>query len=310
MDLPIDLGKVKDTAEKVKKDREEIININVYLDKTCNSDMIGSIKDFLCVTEEGINVKYYDLAEKKLHLDNRPFFAIIFAGKDKYSSLSYEALLSKGVSTAILCIDPNYFVDVAVENDVSIFREDLLCPSYDTYTWITEEGESIIDFNDYNKHMDDSIKDKLINWLYVFSEDKSVSFATKFPFLRSHIANNIISECAIENAAIGAIPILPSADMPLMTLNQVRMLLQLAAIYGYEVNEDRVLDILVIVASAFGLKYVSNSVKNYSPIPGFIVDCGVGLTGTALLGGIAKEYFANGYAIDGLIEKCKTFFKK
>lgn len=75
----------------------------------------------------------------------------------------------------------------------------------------------------------------MADWLYIYSEAVQVSYAANFPFLRSTISTRVINACAIENAGVGALKILPGADMPIMTLNQGRMILELAAIYGYSI---------------------------------------------------------------------------
>lgn len=154
--------------------------------------------------------------------------------------------------------------------------------------------------------MDKSLKAKINNWLFYVSEDVQVAYAAKFPFVREIIANRIINATSIENAGIGAIKILPGADMPIMTLNQARMILELAAIYGYEVNTDRIVEMVVLVLTAFGFKYLSKVVNKNLPIPDFIVDAAFGLGGTEFLGRISKEYFEKRMAPEGLVDKVKS----
>ena len=158
--------------------------------------------------------------------------------------------------------------------------------------------------------MDLSIKRKLTDWLYIYSEAVQISYAAHFPFLRSAISIRVINACAIENAGVGALKLLPGADMPIMTLNQGRMILELAAIYGYNITLDRLVEIVVLVLSAFGFRALSNYINNEVPIPDFIVDAVFGFGGTQLLGYAAREYFARGLAPEGLVEKCKNLFKK
>ena len=148
--------------------------------------------------------------------------------------------------------------------------------------------------------MDSNLKMYIVNYLYTLASEAEIVYASKFPFLRSKFATSLINTCAFENAGIGLIKIIPGADMPLMTLNQARMVLQLAAIYGYSIDEDRIIEIVALVLAAFAMRYLSDYVKKTSGIKGFLVDGAAGFAATELLGNIAREYFASGYAIDGL----------
>ncbi len=145
--------------------------------------------------------------------------------------------------------------------------------------------------------------------MYIYSEASQIAYAAKFPFLRPPISNRVVNATAIENAGVGAIKIIPGADMPLMTLNQARMLLELAAIYDYDVNADRIVEIVALVLSAFGFKSLSKYVHKATPIPSFVIDAVFGFGGTMLLGRVAKEYFASGLAPEGLVDKIKSLFK-
>ena len=59
---------------------------------------------------------------------------------------------------------------------------------------------------------------------------------------------------AVQNAGIGLVPLLPGADMPVMTLNQAKMVLQIAAAYGQPMGKDRVKEVAPVVASAFACR--------------------------------------------------------
>lgn len=310
MQLPVDPAKMKKVAEEVLGEIESSIVVNVYVDSTCNEKLVKSIEAHLNTASDAVQLNFIDLAQKKLHMELEPDFAIVLAGEDKYSVLTYAALQIKDVPALIICLDPHCIIDAAKSNDVAVRKCDVICPSYKTYTWVDNNGNKTIDFSDYNSAMDLSIKRKFSDWLYIYSEAVQISYATHFPFLRSAISRRVINACSIENAGVGALKILPGADMPIMTLNQGRMIMELAAIYGYSISVDRLVEIVVLVLSAFGLRALSNYINDEVPIPEFIVDAVFGFGGTQLLGYAAREYFAYGLAPDGLVEKCKNLLKK
>lgn len=310
MALPIDPSKIKKAADEVLDEVASNFNVNVYVDPTANEDMVFSMKDHFDTSDDHVQINYINMQEHKLRMDLDPAFAIILAGADRYSVLTYQALQVKEVPVLIMCIDPHLIVNAAKASGVDVRKGDVICPSLKKYTWVEGPDGASIDFNDYNEGMDASLKSKLTDWLYYYSEAVQISFAAHFPFLRSAISIRLINACAIENAGVGVLKILPGADMPLMTLNQARMLLELAGIYGYDISSDRIIEMVVLVLSAFGFRYLSNYVNDNSPIPEFVVDAVFGFGGTELIGFLAREYFSRGLAPEGLVEKCKSFFKK
>ena len=58
--------------------------------------------------------------------------------------------------------------------------------------------------------------DRLSSWIAT-STEKSVSFAAAYPLCRTQVVKQITAACAKENAAIGAVALVPGSDMPLMT---------------------------------------------------------------------------------------------
>ena len=307
MALPVDPKKIKEVAEGVIEDLASEVKLNVYVDTTCNPSMIDSISKFLSGADDGVTINFIDIDKKVLGLEFLPDFGIILAGSDKYSVLCYKALQIKGVPALILGLDPNPIIFASEEEDVNIFRQDFICPALNTYSRV-ENNE--INFSDYNKAMDNSLKSKIVDWMYIYSDAAQVSYALNFPFLRPAISRRIINACAIENAGLSMLKILPGIDMPLCIANQVKMLLELAAIYGYEISVNRIVEIIFVIASNIGLRELSSYVSGKVPVPKFLIDGTFGLAGTELLGLAAREYFSRGLAVDGLIEKCKSLFKK
>ena len=311
MPLPIDPKKIKDVADEVIEDLANEININVYVDTSASPKMIESLTSFLKVDDSKVHIKFIDLDTKSLGLAYEPDFSIIIAGDDKYSALCYKALQIKGIPALIVGLDPNPVLFAAKTEAVEILRDDLICPAYNTYTFKAgDAGKKAIDFSDYNKKMDKSLKNKIVDWMYIYSEVVQISYALHFPFLRPAISRRIINACSIENAGLSMLKVLPGIDMPLCIANQVKMILELAAIYGYDISLDRIVEIIVVILSNFGMRELSELVKDEVSVPKFLVDGVFGFAGTELLGFAAREYFSRGLAPDGLIEKCKSLFKK
>jgi uncharacterized protein (DUF697 family) len=126
-------------------------------------------------------------------------------------------------------------------------------------------------------------------------EEWVVPLARQFPFLRDDAATQEINSTSQQNAMVGAMPI-PGADMPIMTANQIKMILRLAAIHDQPMTLDRAKEVLAVVGSGLALRTAARQLAKVIPGPGWIVGGAMGYGGTLALGKGAVEYFkrANG----------------
>ena len=134
MVLPIDPTKIKKAADEVLEEIESNICVNVYIDPTANPKFIESIQAHLELTDDYVTVNYVDISSRVLRMDLDPAFAIILAGSDKYTVLTYQALQVKGVPALIVCLDPHYIVNAATAAGVEVRKSDVICPAIKLYT--------------------------------------------------------------------------------------------------------------------------------------------------------------------------------
>lgn len=124
-----------------------------------------------------------------------------------------------------------------------------------------------------------------------------IPLARQFPFLREDASAQEINATSQQNALVGAMPV-PGADMPIMTANQIKMILRLAAIHDQPMTLDRAKEVLAVVGSGFALRTAARQIAKLVPGPGWIIGGGLGYGGTLAIGKGAVEYFkrANGQA--------------
>jgi uncharacterized protein (DUF697 family) len=92
---------------------------------------------------------------------------------------------------------------------------------------------------------------------------------------------------------IGALPI-PGADMPVMTANQARMVLNIAAAYGEELSMDRARELLGVLAAGFGLRALSRQAVKLVPVGGWAASAVIAYSGTVAMGRASILYFERG----------------
>ncbi len=123
------------------------------------------------------------------------------------------------------------------------------------------------------------------------ADDGAVALAAKLPVLRDEACRYVIGKTARQNAVVGCLFIIPGADMPVMTLNEARMVLRIAAAHGESVGTERALELLAVIGSGFGLRAFARQVLDFMPGPGWVIKGGVAWSGTRALGEAAKAYF-------------------
>lgn len=120
--------------------------------------------------------------------------------------------------------------------------------------------------------------------------------AAKLPALRRAVCEDVVHRFARQNGVLGAAIFIPGADLPVLTLNQIRMVLRIAAAYGEEIDRERAVELLPIVAAGFGFRAVARQFVGLVPFTGWAVKGGIAFTGTQVLGEAAIAYFERGGA--------------
>ncbi len=137
-------------------------------------------------------------------------------------------------------------------------------------------------------------------WMADRMSHKRLALAANFPFTRRAIAEESVKTTAWQNALVGTVTIIPGADMPIMTANQAKMILRIAAAYGERISVDRVKELAVVVGGGFTLRAVARQGLTLLPGFGWAVKGGVAYSGTVAMGKAAIKYFEEGMDLGGV----------
>jgi uncharacterized protein (DUF697 family) len=109
--------------------------------------------------------------------------------------------------------------------------------------------------------------------------------AARLPALRRAVCERIVASFARKNGLAAAALFVPGADLPVLTLNEVRMLLLLDQAYGLELDpQQRLPEILATIGAGLGLRAVARELLDVVPVAGWAVKGGVAYAGTRALG--------------------------
>jgi uncharacterized protein (DUF697 family) len=120
--------------------------------------------------------------------------------------------------------------------------------------------------------------------------EKATSLARRLPVLRRAVCTELIESFARKNGLIGAAVFIPGVDLPVLTLNQVRMVLRICAAYGLEVDAQRAPELLATVGAGLGFRALARELLDLVPFAGWAVKGLVAYTGTRALGEATVKY--------------------
>jgi uncharacterized protein (DUF697 family) len=122
-------------------------------------------------------------------------------------------------------------------------------------------------------------------------EARATGLAAGLPVVRRAVCAELIESYARKNGIVGAAVFVPGVDMPVLTLNQLRLVLRIAAAYGEEIDAQRLPEIAGVIGSAFGLRALARELLDFVPVAGWLVKGAVAYGGTKAVGEAAVRYF-------------------
>jgi uncharacterized protein (DUF697 family) len=89
--------------------------------------------------------------------------------------------------------------------------------------------------------------------------------------------------------------------MPVLTLNQARLVLRIAAAHGQEIDARRAPELLGVVGGGFGFRALAGELLDVVPVAGWALKGAVAYTGTRAIGEAAFRYFEAGAPLADLV---------
>jgi uncharacterized protein (DUF697 family) len=121
--------------------------------------------------------------------------------------------------------------------------------------------------------------------------EDGTALAARLPALRRAACDELIRSFSKKNAIISAAVFIPGVDLPVLTLNQARLVLRIALAHGQVIDKDRALELLAVLGVGFGLRTVARELLDLVPVAGWAVKGAVAYAGTKALGEAAVRYF-------------------
>jgi uncharacterized protein (DUF697 family) len=121
--------------------------------------------------------------------------------------------------------------------------------------------------------------------------EAGTGLAARLPVLREAVCQALIEQFSRKNAVVGAAVWVSGADFALLTLNQLRLVLRLAAAHGVEIDQQRLPEVLTTIGAGVGFRALARRLVAAVPAARWLVRGSVAYAGTRALGETAHRYF-------------------
>jgi uncharacterized protein (DUF697 family) len=121
--------------------------------------------------------------------------------------------------------------------------------------------------------------------------ESATPLAARLPVLREAVCEELIRKFSRQNGILGVAVFVPGADLPILTANQIRLILRIADAHGFEIDRKRIPEVAAVIGSAFGFRALARKAIGYVPVVGWVVKGGIAYVGTRALGEAAVRYF-------------------
>jgi uncharacterized protein (DUF697 family) len=264
----------------MREDRERPVRMAVFVDVEAPDSLVEAVREAL-IPQTGTAILHVEACApgETLLIDPAADAVIAIAGPGVTLERSLAAAREKFVPTVVLATG-EYGIDVSRR---------LSHPVLDTIA--AEEPAQVIH--------------ALGKWLADRVNGKRLALATNFTFVRRAVAEESIKATSFQNGVIGFVAVIPGADMPIMTANQAKMILQIAAAYGQPLGAERVKELALVVGGGFTMRAIARQLLDFIPGFGWALKGAIGYTGTMAMGYAALEYFEEGGEFSGVAERIK-----
>jgi len=276
--LPVDVRALYDAGKRLTEDRDRPVRIAVLVEIDAPDELVEAARDaFAPKSANGIVDVSVVEPGTLLKVDSRADAAVVLIGSGTHVEPTLADLRSRAIPTAVL----------AIREDGAGLARLIGHPENDTFA-----GPDATEL----------ISGPLADWSMRRLEKLRTALGHNFEFVRRAVAKEAIQKTAWQNAAVGALLFIPGADMPIMTLNQGKMLLQIAAAYGQPLDTERIKELGAVVAGGFLFRTFARELVGLIPGFGWAVKGGVAYSGTIAMGAAAIKYFEEGADLKGVVK--------
>ncbi|AEB06971.1 hypothetical protein Corgl_0858 [Coriobacterium glomerans PW2] len=239
-----------------KKGAGMSVRIGVYVDDTASPAVVEALRDALVPETTGGIVRVARLGDRNAAPRSDTDAIIVVSGGSEGLEDAVRRLVITGAPVVVAARSAS---------EVPFIREDT--PALGLVA--SDDREHLLE--------------GLAHWILERS-DKASALAANFSFMRPVASERITRATAVTNALTGAMVFMPGANYPIMTLAQIEMALNLAAVHGKGLRLERGYEIAAVVVAGLGLRGAARAIGARMPRANILTGALVAGAGTYGMG--------------------------
>lgn len=293
---PVDLGKLKEAMGECSQACEAALDITLAIDVTASDELIECLLASMRIDDPRTQLRCVLLAADLPALPEPCNLCVIVAGQSLRLGELYARAAEAGVPCVVALEEGETFFASTPEEAAQILQN---AGGEGTEPAAAPAGLPCGDIVVVEPSGPNPL-DELAAWIARELGDLRLALAVRYPFCREAVAMELTRSTARLNAGVGVLFMIPGADMPVITLNQAKLAVQIAAIYGQPLDAGRLREVAAVVAGAFGFRAVARELSEAVPGLGWGVKGAVAYSGTMAVGQAALDCFREGGTLNNL----------
>jgi uncharacterized protein (DUF697 family) len=281
-----DISNVVSAAFDIEKAKGTVVSVLLMIDESSSKAFQSFVRTGFASNAENARLMVTYFPTMDVNPDIDVDLVVIAAGEGSGVGKLAVDFQQKERPVLIIAESAPTVRQVALAEGIELNPECIVAPSID---------------QSFDESIHGDLADTIGRWIAdSVPQDKHLAFSIAYPFVRRPLAYDIINATAAQNAGVGAIVFVPGADMPIMTVNQMKMVLEIAAAYNQPIDIARAKELAAVLGGAFVFRTIARNIVGLVPVGGWAVKGAMGFAGTQAIGHAALEYFDNGGDIAGL----------
>lgn len=291
---PIDLGKLRAAAEEYERSLEAPLTLSLVIDATAGDELINCLLGALRTQDPEVDLRCTVLAGELPELSWRCELCVVVAGQSLLLGELLAQAVEHGVPAVLVLEEGETFFAQTPEE-----AEEILGVRGDEPGSAAPAGIPLDSIVAVDPAAEEPLGE-LGAWIARNAPQSRLALARRLGFCRRQVALELTRKAALLNAGVGTLVMLPGADMPVITMSQAKLVLQIAGLYGQPLDMGRMREVLAVVAGAFGLRAVARELADAVPGLGWGVKGAVAYSGTLAMGRAAIDCFEEGGTLNSL----------
>lgn len=329
MNIPIDIKTLLAGVTDVEAARTVPLSVSVLIDDSAPADLAAFVRSSFASASPQARVSLNYFHDGRALFDPESDMVVIAAGTTPEVGQVAEDIRRARIPVMVVTASPAAVRSAAEAAGVPIAPADLIAPDQAagsdviplSHPVVVHSGAAAVAAPDaaggivqdaaqdgislepipLSVDMMERLALRMGEWVVATFKETRLSYAQAFDFVRRPLALESVRSTAAQNAGVGLVVVIPGADMPVMTANQAKMVLEIAAAYGQPLTAERIKELAAIVGGGFAWRAVARQIIGVVPALGWAVKAGIGYGGTVAMGTAAIEYFEHGGTVGGLI---------